>query len=271
MKLSMVVSTSPTTFEAVAFQGELVPHLRALKSLGYEGAELAIRDPGSVDRGALRALLEEVGLEVPALGTGQAYLADGLSFTNPSKGIRRAAVARIRAHIALATELGAMVILGLIRGKVEGVAREQAVEWMLECLRECAEVAADANVRLVLEPVNRYESNLINTFEEALEVIQEVGSSHLGLLADTFHMNIEEPSIEGSLRAAGSLLWHVHIADSNRRAPGFGHLDFPSILRTLRELGYSGYLSAEILPFPDPHEASLQTVRYLKETVGLDG
>jgi sugar phosphate isomerase/epimerase len=268
MKLSMVVSTSPTTFEAVAFQGEVANHLRALKAMGYEGVELAIRDPGSVDGPALRALLQEVGLAVPALGTGQAYLADGLSFTNPSKGIRRAAVARIRAHIHLAAELGAMVVLGLIRGKVEGVPREQAVEWMLECLRECAQVAEDAGVRLVLEPVNRYESNLINTFEEALEVIREVGSSSLGLLGDTFHMNIEEPSIEGSLRLGGSLLWHVHVADSNRRAPGLGHLDFPSILRTLQEVGYSGYLSAEILPFPDPHAASLQTVRYLKEVGG---
>ncbi|MDR5695631.1 MAG: 5-keto-L-gluconate epimerase [Armatimonadota bacterium] len=264
MKLSMVVSPSPTTFEAVAFQGEVASHLHELKALGYEGVELAIRDPGSVDRTALRALLDEVGLSVPALGTGQAYLADGLSFTNPSKGVRRGAVARVRAHISLAASLGAMVVIGLIRGKVEETPREQAVAWMLECLKECAQVAEDADMRLVLEPVNRYESNLINTVEEALAVIQEVGSPYLGLLADTFHMNIEEPSIEASLRAAGSLLWHVHIADSNRRAPGLGHLDFPRILKTLREIGYSGYLSAEILPFPDPHEASLQTVRYLK-------
>jgi sugar phosphate isomerase/epimerase len=83
-----------------------------------------------------------------------------------------------------------------------------------------------------------------------------------------FHMNIEEASIEESLRRAAPALRHVHVADSNRRAPGWGHLDFRHILETLQEVGYQGYLSAETLPHPDPEGAARQTVDYLRSLQG---
>ncbi|MFQ6672056.1 MAG: TIM barrel protein, partial [Candidatus Tectimicrobiota bacterium] len=132
-----------------------------------------------------------------------------------------------------------------------------------EALRECAALAEEEGVRLVLEPLNRYETNLVNTVAEALQLIKEVGSEAMGLLFDTFHANIEEPSIEGSIRAAGSRLLHVHVADSNRWHPGAGHIDFAQIVATLREVGYDGYLSAEILPLPDPHTCARKTIEFL--------
>ncbi|MGH2626914.1 MAG: TIM barrel protein, partial [Anaerolineales bacterium] len=86
----------------------------------------------------------------------------------------------------------------------------------------------------------------------------------LGVLADTFHLHREEASLEAALRAAGPHLWHVHVADSNRRPPGEGHLDFARLLSVLQEVGYRGYLSAETLPYPDPEGAARQTVDYLR-------
>ncbi|MCJ7647908.1 MAG: sugar phosphate isomerase/epimerase, partial [Candidatus Lokiarchaeota archaeon] len=119
------------------------------------------------------------------------------------------------------------------------------------------------NIRLTLEPVNRYESNFINTLNEGIEFIKRVGASNLGLLADTFHMNIEEVSIYDSIIQAKDYITHVHFADSNRWAPGCGHLDFVKIVQTLKKIGYQGYVSAEILPLPDPDSCARITAETL--------
>jgi len=132
-------------------------------------------------------------------------------------------------------------------------------------LRKCTEFAKKYNIGLTLEPVNRYESNFINTLNEGIEFIKRADASNLGLLADTFHMNIEEVSIYDSIIQAKDYLTHVHFADSNRWAPGCGHLDFTKIVHTLKKIGYQGYVSAEILPLPDPDTAARITAETLNK------
>ncbi len=265
MKLAIVVSTQPAAFSALAYKGELVHNLGKIAALGYDGVELAVRDPALLERSELEAALGRYALEVPAIGTGQAYGEEGLSFTHPDSEMRARAVARIQAHVELAAALDALVILGLIRGKVEpGVQRAQALDWLHAALRHCCAYAAVRSVRLALEPINRYETDLVNTVAEGLELIEAVSADNLGLLLDTFHMNIEEPSIEASIRRAGARLFHVHAADSNRWHPGAGHLDFQAILAVLEEVGYNGYVSAEVLPHPDPDTCAERTIRHLR-------
>jgi len=131
-----------------------------------------------------------------------------------------------------------------------------------------AAYAAERGVELVVEPINRYETNFLNTVAEALAFLDEVAAPNVGLLFDTFHANIEEPSLAASLRAASPRLRHVHVADSNRWAPGSGHLDFAAIIATLRALGYDGWLSAEILPLPgNAEQAAAQTIAHLRPLV----
>ena len=121
--------------------------------------------------------------------------------------------------------------------------------------RRC-EYAARCGVSLSLECWNRYETYFLNRLEQAASLWQEAGLSNGGIQGDTFHMNLEEESIDGAFRAYGHLLQHVHLADSNRAAPGSGHLDFVPILRALVEAGYDKYLSFELLPaFADPFAA----------------
>ena len=103
------------------------------------------------------------------------------------------------------------------------------------------------------------ETDLIVTVSEGLELIEKVGADNFGLLLDTFHMNIEEPSIEQSIRRAGDSIFHFHVADSNRWYPGAGHLDFKLIVDVLNEIDYTGYLSAEILPLPNPDTCAEET------------
>jgi len=154
----------------------------------------------------------------------------------------------------------------LIRGKiVDNVSREEAEEWTIDCLRKCAERGKEYNIRLTLEPVNRYESNFINTLTGGVEFIKRVGMDNLGLLIDTFHMNIEEVSMEESIIQAKDYITHVHFADSNRWAPGCGHIDFEKIAETLKKIDYHGYVSAEILPLPDPDTAVQITAETLNK------
>jgi len=142
------------------------------------------------------------------------------------------AVERIKDQIVFASHFNAIVIIGLIRGKIqEGVTKTKVEEWTIDCLKECTEFAQEYNIRLTLEPVNRYESNFINTLDEGIKFIKRVGAPNLGILADTFHMNIEEISIYDSIIKAKDYITHVHFADSNRWAPGSGHLDFAKIVQ----------------------------------------
>lgn len=264
-RLSVVLSTQIAQFQAATFKGDLETNLARVADLGYDGIELAIRDPKLVNGVALLKLIENHGLAVPAIGTGQAWGEEGLSFTDPDPAVRQAAIARVESHVPFAAETGAVIILGLIRGLVKpGVAHDQAMEWLVAALQACCEAALVADVRLALEPINRYETTLINNAAEGLALIEQVGAENFGLLLDTFHMNIEEPSILDSIRQVGGRVFHVHVADSNRWYPGGGHLDFASMFEALDKAGYKGYVSGEFMPLPDAETAASRAIRYLR-------
>lgn len=268
MKLSIVVSMQPARFQAATFKGNLEENLQTIAALGYAGVELAIRDPNLVNIDQLEKITRGLGLSVPAIGTGQAWGEEGLSFTDPDKEIRRSTIERIKAHIPVASRFGAVIIIGLIRGIVKpGVEPNQAMDWLIDALKECTSAANMHGVRLALEPINRYETTLINTVAEGLELIESVGADNLGLLLDTFHMNIEEPNLEQSIRTCGAHIFHFHVADSNRWYPGAGHLDFRSILNTLETTGYSGWISGEFLPKPDARIAAEKNITYLRKQI----
>jgi sugar phosphate isomerase/epimerase len=266
MKLSIVLSTHPAQFQAVAFKGDFETNIAKIAGWGYDGVELAIRDPRLVDADELLRVVTTYGLEVPAIGTGQAWGEEGLSFTSDDPTVRVAAIERIKSHVPLAARFNAIIILGLIRGITpEGQTHEQSMVYLIEALQECAAAAAKEGVRFALEPLNRYETTLINNVEQGLTLIEAVGADNFGLLLDTFHMNIEEPVVEDSIRACGDRIFHFHVADSNRWYPGAGHLDFKSILDTLFATGYQGYVSGEFMPLPDADTSAQRGLAYLRQ------
>ena len=265
MKLSVVLSTQQTSFQAVTLTGGLEDNMKWLAALGYEGVELAIREPKLVSLPDLLALTSKYNLAVPAVGTGQAWNEEGLSFTDPDPKVRQAAIERIKSHVPVSAGLGAVIIIGLVRGIIKpGVSQEQGMDWVVEALQACSQAASTMGVRLALEPINRYETSLINNVAQGLDLIERVGADNFGLLLDTFHMNIEEPNIEESIRAAGERIFHFHVADSNRHYPGGGHLDFRSILQTLKDIGYKGFVSGEFMAIPDGQTATEKSIATLK-------
>lgn len=269
MKFSIVLSTQPAKFQAATFKGDLETNLARIASLGYDGVELAIRDPKLIDLDDLERLVHKHDLSVPAIGTGQAWGEEGLSFTDPDAAIRRAAIERIKSHVPVAARFNAgrpaVIIIGLVRGTVKpGVDHVQAMDWLIQALHECSAAAKPHGIRLALEPINRYETTLINTAAQGLELIERVGAANFGLLLDTFHMNIEEPSIEDSIKRTGDRIFHFHVADSNRWHPGAGHLDFKSVLKALFATGYAGFVSGEFMPVPDAATGAQKAIEYLR-------
>jgi len=161
MKLSIVLSTQMTRFPAVAFKGRFRANVARIAGWGYDGVELAIRDPSTLDADDLERCLSAYGLTVPAIGTGQAWGEEGLSFTDPDRAVCDAAIDRVKSHIPLAARMGATIIIGLLRGVLkEGVGKAQAMAWLVDALQRCCAAAEGHGVRLALEPLNRYETPL---------------------------------------------------------------------------------------------------------------
>jgi sugar phosphate isomerase/epimerase len=171
---------------------------------------------------------------------------------------------RMRRIVDIAAPWPAFVVIGGVRGVLEGspAEQQQAYRRAVGFFADLAEYADSKNVQLVVEPINRYETNFINTVADALRFVEATGADNIGVLPDTFHMNIEEVSLERALRSAGRRMWHVQFTDSNRQAAGQGHIDFAPLAAALREVGYSGYMSAEILPEPDDVTAARRSLEF---------
>jgi sugar phosphate isomerase/epimerase len=265
MKLSIVLSTHAAKFQAVAYKGDFEQNVAKIASYGYNGVEPAVRDPSLVDHDNLVEAVSKHGMAIPAIGTGQVWGEERLSFTDPDPTVRQQAVDRITSHVPLAKKAGAVIIIGLVRGIIQsGVSEKQAREWMFSGFKSCVEIADKEHVRIAFEPLNRYETPLLNTARESLELIERVGADNLGLLLDTFHMNIEEPSIEESIKACGDRIFHFHVADSNRWYPGAAHLDFRKILDVLFSTGYGGFVSGEFMAVPDADTAAKKGIAHLR-------
>jgi sugar phosphate isomerase/epimerase len=233
--------------------------------LGYDGIELMVRDPAGLDWPSVKTTLEDAGLKVPQVVTGELFGADGLCLVTADENLRRRAEERTRSVIDLAAYLGAMVNIGRLRGQLKFLG-DVPDPWAtaVEHLRGVITYAAEQKVKITMEPINRYETDFIFSAADGKRLVQDLDFDNFGLMLDLFHMNIEDVSIEEGLRLAGDRLWHVHIADSNRRYPGSGHLNFEVIFATLNDMGYDGYISAELLPLPDADTAARETAAFLK-------
>lgn len=235
------------------------------RELGFDGVEVFPPSAEDLNAHALKGLLATHQLRLAAVGTGAGWVVRKLRLTDPDPLVRGRARQFISAIVDLAGKLGAPAIIGSMQGRVEtGVTRAQALSWIAESLEQLAPQAHTYGIPLLLEPLNRYETNLFNTVEDTLGFLETLRTRNVRLLCDCFHMNIEEVSIPGAFRRAGAYVGHVHLADSNRRAAGLGHTDFASISKALREIDYSGFLSAEILPLPDAETAARQTLTAIR-------
>lgn len=247
------------------FQGDLEAGIASAAALGFDGVEIFPTHADDIDGYLLRSWLDRYSVRLAAMGTGAGWLRRKLRLTDPDPWTRAAARDFVGAIIDLAGGFGAPAILGSMQGRFgDGVPREQALEWLRSELNQLGPRAHAHGVPLLYEPLNRYETNLFNTLEEASAFLDTLNTRNVQLLADLFHMNIEETDPAGAIRAAGKRIGHVHFADSNRRAIGFGHSIINPIAQALMETGFDGFVSGEIFPWPDPETAARKTLDSFK-------
>ncbi|MBC7098713.1 sugar phosphate isomerase/epimerase [Candidatus Bipolaricaulota bacterium] len=221
---------------------------QGLSRLGYSGIELP-GDPKQYPPKEARRILSGEGLSVFSLTPLDVDLA------HPDPEVRRQALDYYQKLLDYAAELAAGIVSchGKV-GRIRPISSQAEEEKLLqEGVAALAERAEELGTKLALEALNRYESHLVNTCSQALSLVEEVSSPALGVLLDTYHMNIEEQDLPGAIRAAGKRLYLFHVADSNRRAPGRGHIPFRQVFSALKEIGYLGPLIVECTaPGPDP-------------------
>jgi D-psicose/D-tagatose/L-ribulose 3-epimerase len=238
--VSTWIWTSPFTDEDAALAG----HVR---ELGADVLELAVEDTGRVSADALLAAAEGTAVAFSICGA----FGPERDLSHEDPRYRRLGLDYVELLVDLAAAVGAPVVVGPMYSSVgkarmlSADEREQQRRWAVESLKAAADYAGARGVRLAVEPLNRFETDLVNTAEQALELCDRIGRDNVGLLLDTFHMNIEEKSVADAIRLAGDRLFHVHTCENDRGTPGTGHVPWPEVFRALQEIGYEGYLVIE--------------------------
>lgn len=242
---------------------------RLAQQLGYDAIEIFAPGPEAVDAGELKKLLDDHGLALAAVGTGAGWVKHGLQLADTDAGKRQEARDFVRRMIDFGGPFGAFAIIGSMQGRhTAEVSRDQARGYLAEALEDGGSYAAQYNVPLVYEPLNRYETNQVNTVADGVALLESLSTDNVKLLCDLFHMQIEERDLAEALISGGQHVGHIHFVDSNRRPVGEGHLDFRPIIKALREIQYPGYLSAEAFAYPDPTQAAEQTMRAFRYWTG---
>jgi sugar phosphate isomerase/epimerase len=247
------------------FWDDLEAACRKASELGFDGLEIFAPDAATLQRAETRKLLGDHGLKLAAAGTGAGWVKHKLTLTHPDASVRRRATDFIRSIIEAAGALGAPAIVGSMQGRLDpdGLPGTEWYAVLRDALVELGQAARAHRVPLLFEPLNRYETNIFNRVGETSSFLAR--SKNTKVLADLFHMNIEEADVAAAIRTAPGRIGHVHFADSNRRPVGLGHTNMSAVAAALESIRYDGYVSAECLPYFDPDAAARQTIESFRK------
>lgn len=216
--------------------------IKKVADMGFDVFEMAMEDPELIHPEIIKASLEENHIGI----TTCAVIGEGRDLSSDSSQIRASTKMYLRECILLASKVGSNVVAGALYstvGKRRFISpQEKKAEWKrsVESLKEVSAYAGDHGVKLAIEPLNRFENDMINTSAQGVEMIEDVGSPHLGLLLDTFHMNIEEKNTKGAILIGGKHVFHMHVCENDRGIPGTGQVDWKGTAKALKEIDYQG-------------------------------
>lgn len=266
MKKSIAIADLNAGQEAFVVWRGFEESIRKASAMGYDGVELALRDADEISAECLSAYLKKYNMEVSAITTGRIFAEKNLYMTAKEEKKKERLIEEFFQLIKCFSGYTRKINVGRCRGYIEtGDTKEETEKRFIETMRVICDFARDYHTQILIEPVNRYECNFINTISEAAEIIEKIGRENCGIHADLFHMNIEEASMEQSLIAHQEKIGYIHVADSNRYAPGMGHINFRKIFETIQKIGYTDWVSVEILPGENPDEMARKSIKFLTD------
>ncbi len=227
-----------------AFEPEKFPFAQ-LKEVGVDGIEIPVFVPTDLNPQAVRKTCEEHAMNLHFCSVNP----DGMNPISDDDAVRAKTIAHWKTLIRTAAEAGADQIVGPTYspvGYLPGRRRtEDEWKWGVEFHQALDEDLAQARVTMAVEPLNRFETYFLNTAADAVRFIEEIGSERIGILLDTFHQNIEDKDVADAYRTCGKHLMHVHTCENDRGVPGSGHVDWPGVLRAIKDTGYDRWLTIE--------------------------
>lgn len=242
--------------------------LDRVAEIGYEGIELQTRDTGAFDGAGFARMARDAGLTITAVSTGPVGTVDGLYLMSPDAAIRERTIERFTDALNLAAQYGVHATIGNLRGFAKWAPdRATGIGWFREALERLLEVSERVGAPILLEPQNRYQTDVLNTVSQALAFIDALGGPpQLILEVDLYHMALEEKSVLAALveaRASGRTNY-VQLGDSNRLAPGWGSFNWVNIIETLRATKYDGWLAMEFTQKPDSETCAKHAYAFIQ-------
>jgi D-psicose/D-tagatose/L-ribulose 3-epimerase len=239
---------------------ELIPTIKKLGKMGFDGIEFPIFH---TDEGAyrdIRSALDDLGLGA----TGCTVLPPDAHLIAPEASVRAKGVEYLRTALRMCKILNCDVLCGPLYspvGKLVGRPRTQEEwGWAVEGLRQTGTTAEDLGVTMALEALNRFETYFLNTADDGLKLVKEVGSPRVKLMMDSFHSNIEEKGMYDAWRKCGKALAHVHISENDRGVPGSGHVLWKEIFKALKDIKYDGWVTIESFGSTVPEIATAASI-----------
>ena len=266
-QMAITAITSGAKRAPLVLRGDLISAVRQAFEWGYDALEIHIIDARDFPLQMIKDALRQYGVRISAIVTGQIYTRRNRCITSPDAENRQAAMDEVRAYIDIAAALETTdgIVIGWVKGNRPESNPEEFDRLLAGQLRALGEYAAAKAQRILIEVINRYETNLFNTAAELGAFIDKWDLPNCWIHLDTFHMNIDEADMAEAVRTAGARLGYLHIADSNRLYPGAGHLNFAPIFQALREIHYPGTVSLECIPEPDSMTAGVKGIEFLKK------
>jgi len=236
---------------------DLIQHAR---DLGYSAFEIGLANLPQVDAKAIRQRAEASGIEIVSTIS----IPRDRALTAPDPAVRKQGIAFLKAVVERVRDMNCRLLAGMPYGS-PGVftgagPTTDEMQRIAEALKETAEVAKAYDITLAIEPVNRYETYLLNTTAQAQALVDAIGEENVGLLLDTYHMNIEERGIADTLRRHSASLRYLHLNESDRGLLGGGNVDWRGVFNVLKEIRYTGIATIECFSFVSPDVPSITPI-----------
>lgn len=241
---------------------EIVPRMSAC---GYRAVEMHIADSAEIDRQELWGILNDYGMRLTSIGTGSAYTNRHYNLVDQNPAVRHSAIRHLEQHMITGEPDHAVIIIGLMVGRVEDCSGKEEFWLNLEeSLNRLDRLAVLHDVWLGFEITNRYERDCLIRIRQGVEYLKSHNWKRIMLHIDTVHMNIEEANIREAILGAKGHIGHVHIADNDRWYPGHAHYPFLETLQALKDIGYEGALALETNCLPSERISAEKSLAYLE-------